>query len=265
MPEMQPSANSAKLPTINKRNLPYSLDEGPGRRARIGLIVLPDDQTIEYELHLIFNLPGVACFVNRLPCAAMITPDTLKAMEREIAGAASLILPESSVDVMAYGCTSGSLFIGPDKVHKLIRQAHPNAICTTPIEAATAALEVLQARSIALITTYENDINLQLKSYLEAHAYQVPVIGSWNEPVDDRVGRIAPESIQEVVLQLGSSPIVDTVFISCTNLRALGIIGELESTLGKPVISSNQALGWHCLRLADVDESLPHYGMLFAR
>ena len=88
---------------------------------------------------------------------------------------------------------------------------------------------------------------------------------TWNEPVDDRVGRIAPESIQEVVLQLGSSPIVDTVFISCTNLRALGIISELESTLKKPVISSNQALGWHCLRLAKVDESLPHYGMLFAR
>ena len=87
----------------------------------------------------------------------------------------------------------------------------------------------------------------------------------WNEPVDDRVGRIAPESIQEVVRQLGSSLNVDTVFISCTNLRALSIIRELESTLGKPVISSNQALGWHCLRLAKVDESLPHYGMLFGR
>jgi len=265
MPEMQPSANSGQLPTINKRNLTYSLDEGPGRRARIGLIVLPDDQTIEYELHMIFDLAGVACFVNRLRCAAMITPDTLKAMEKEIAGAASLILPASSVDVMAYGCTSGSLFIGPDTVHKLIRQAHPNAICTTPIEAATAALEVLEARSIALITPYENDINLQLKSYLESHAYQVPVIGSWNEPADDKVGRIAPESIQEVVLQVGSSPNVDTIFISCTNLRALGIISELESTLGKPVISSNQALGWHCLRLAKVDDSLPHFGMLFGR
>jgi maleate isomerase len=250
---------------IDKRNLPYLLDEGPGYRARIGLIVLPDDQTIEYELRMIFDLPGVACFVNRLPCAAKITTDTLKDMEREITGAASLIMPGSSVDVMAYGCTSGSLFIGPDTVHKRIRQAHPNAICATPIEAASAALEVLEARSIALITPYENDINLQLKSYLEARAYQVPVIGSWNEPVDDRVGRIAPESIQEVVRQLGSSPLVDTVFISCTNLRALSIISELESTLGKPVISSNQALGWHCLRLANVKEYLPHYGMLFGR
>jgi maleate isomerase len=60
-------------------------------------------------------------------------------------------------------------------------------------------------------------------------------------------------------------PLVDTVFISCTNLRALSIIRELESTLGKPVISSNQVLGWHCLRLANVDVSLPQYGMIFGR
>jgi maleate isomerase len=83
--------------------------------------------------------------------------------------------------------------------------------------------------------------------------------------VDDRVGRISPESIHEVARQLGGSPLVDTVFISCTNLRALSIISELESTLGKPVISSNQALGWHCLRLAEVLDSLPRYGMLLSR
>lgn len=265
MPQGHHKADPSKSPGINKRHLPYALDDGIGHRARIGVIVLPDDQTIEFELRMIFDRPGVACFVNRLPCAATITPDTLKAMEKEITRAASLIMPGPSVDVMAYGCTSGSLFIGPDTVHKRIHQAHPNAICTTPLEAATAALKVLEARSIALITPYENDINLQLKSYLEANSYQVPVMGSWNEPIDAKVGRIAPESIQNVVRQLGGSPLVDTVFISCTNLRALSIISEMESTLGKPVISSNQALGWHCLRLAEVEEYLPHHGMLLSR
>ncbi len=125
----QPNSKSDKEPVINKQNLPYKLDEGIGHRARIGIIALPDDQTIEHELRMIFDLPGVACFVNRLPCAATITPDTLKAMESEITRAASLILPELSVDVMAYGCTSGSLFIGPEAVHELIHQAHtPNGL-----------------------------------------------------------------------------------------------------------------------------------------
>ena len=247
----------------NNHYLSYKLDDGIGHRARIGLIALPDDQTIEHELRMIFDLPGVACFVNRLPCAATITPESLKAMKSEIARAASLILPGLSVDVIAYGCTSGSLFIGPETVHGSIQQAHPDAICTTPIEAATAALGALEAKNLALITPYENEINLQLKSFLESIAYQVPVMGSWNEPIDARVGRINPESIREVVLQLGNANQVDTVFISCTNLRALEIIHEMETELCKPVISSNQALGWHCLRLVGENVQLPEFGRLF--
>ena len=38
---------------------------------------------------------------------------------------------------------------------------------------------------------------------------------------------------------------------------------DAETELGKPVISSNQALGWHCLRLAGVNDRLPQFGSLF--
>jgi maleate isomerase len=185
-------------------------------------------------------------------------------MEGQIARAASLILPELSVDVMAYGCTSGSLFIGPEAVHELIHTAHPQTICTTPIEAAMAALKTLETHRIALITPYADEINQRLRGHLQQNHFEVPVMGSWNEPMDAKVGRISAESIREAVLDLGRSDRVDTVFISCTSLRALSILDELENELDKPVISSNAALGWHCLRLAGVNEHLPHYGRLFA-
>jgi len=250
---------------INKNYLSYELDDGIGARARIGLIALPDDQTIEHELRMICDLPEVACFVTRLPCAATITPDTLQAMESEIARAAGLLLPGLSVDVMAYGCTSGSLFIGPDAVHDLIHTAHPRTICTTPIEAANAALAALEARSIALITPYADEINQRLRDHLRQNQFDVPVMGSWNEPVDAKVGRISPSSIRNAVLDLGHSDRVDPVFISCTNLRALHLLEGLENELDKPVISSNAALGWHCLRLAGINDPLPRYGSLFSR
>ncbi|CAB1060047.1 hypothetical protein D1BOALGB6SA_4812 [Olavius sp. associated proteobacterium Delta 1] len=261
----QPKSKSDKKPVINKQSLSYSLDDGIGHRARIGIIALPDDQTIEHELRMIFDLPGVACFVNRLPCDATISPDSLKAMESEILRAASLILPDLSVDVMAFGCTSGSLFIGSKKVHELIHKAHTHTVCTTPIEAATAALEALKARRIALITPYADEINQRLREHLRLNRFEVPAMGSWNEPVDAKVGRISPESIREAVVDLGRSDRVDTVFISCTNLRALSILEELENELDKPVISSNQALGWHCLRLAGINDSLPQYGRLLGQ
>ena len=250
---------------INEKNLTYKLDHGIGHRARIGIIALPDDQTVEHELRTIFNLPGVACFVTRLPCSATISPATLKAMKKEIPRAASLILPNLPVDVMAYGCTSGSLFIGPSVVQGLIHTAHPATICTTPIEAATAALESIEARRIALITPYADDINQRLRDHLQLHSFEVPIMGSWNEPVDAKVGCISPESIRKAVMDLGSSDQVDTIFVSCTNLRALSLIKDLEAELGKPVISSNQALGWHCLRLARIKVQLPQFGQLFNR
>jgi maleate isomerase len=256
---------SENQPATDKRHLPYRLDDGIGHRARIGLIALPDDLTIEHELRMIFDRPGVACFVNRLPCAATITPDTLQAMEGEIARAASLILPELSVNVMACGCTSGSLFIGPESIHELIHTAHPRTTCTSPIEAATAALKALEARSIALITPYTDEINQRLRDHLRLNGFEVPAMGSWNEPLDAKVGRISPDSIRKAVLDLGRSDQVDTIFISCTNLRALSILEALENELDKPVISSNAALGWHCLRMAQINDRQPQYGRLFSR
>ncbi len=252
-----------KEPVINKHQLPYAMDAGLGRRARIGLIVLPDDQTIEYELRMIFDLPGVAFYVNRLYCAPTITPDTLKAMESEITKAAGLILSDLPLNVIAYGCTSGSLFIGPEAVHARIQATRPEVICTSPIEASAAAFKALGTTSICLITPYSDDINCCLRNHIQNSGVGVPITGSWNEPVDAKVGCISPRSIREVTIELGRSALVDTVFISCTNLRALGILEEVEKQLNKPVISSNQALGWHCLRLVGINDRLPQFGRLF--
>jgi len=43
------------------------------------------------------------------------------------------------------------------------------------------------------------------------------------------------------------------------------LILKAEQRLGKPVISSNQALAWHLLRLSGVDKELPHFGYLFTQ
>ena len=56
----------------------------------------------------------------------------------------------------------------------------------------------------------------------------------------------------------------DAVFVSCTNLRAANVIQDAESALGIPVVSSNQALGWHMLRLARVRDAIQGYGELFS-
>jgi len=74
---------------------------------------------------------------------ARITPETLRAMEARLVDAASLILPDLPLDVVAFGCTSASMVIGEERVFERIRKARPGVACTTPITAAFAAFEAL--------------------------------------------------------------------------------------------------------------------------
>ena len=186
-------------------------------------------------------------------------------MESKIPEATRLIMTGLPLDVIAYGCTSGSMQIGIENVHARLHEVRPDVACTAPLQAAIAAFKALSSRSIALITPYLDDINRRLRGYIQNGGFKVPIMGSWNEPEDENVGRITPDSIKEIVLKLGRSDLVDTVFISCTSVRALGIIKTAEEELGKPVLSSNLVLGWHCLRLAGVNDGLPQFGSLFEK
>ena len=61
-----------------------------------------------------------------------------------------MILPGVPLDVVAYGCTSGAMVIGEDRVAERIRAARPDVAVTTPITGALAALQALGAKRIAL-------------------------------------------------------------------------------------------------------------------
>ena len=73
--------------------------------------------------------------------------------------------------------------------------------------------------------------------------------------VDDAniFGQISPDSIQSTCVDVGRLEEVDGVFVSCTNMRIIERISEIENKIGKPVLSSNLALAWHALQLSNVD------------
>ena len=79
----------------------------------------------------------------------------------------------------------------------------------------------------------------------------------------DKTGRrVAPEFIAEFAIAI-DTPDADAVLISCGALRAIDVVDEIEQAIGKPVICSNQAMLWHCLRLAGVDDQIEGLGRLF--
>ncbi len=54
----------------------------------------------------------------------------------------------------------------------------------------------------------------------------------------------------------------DSVLMIGTGLRCVGVIDEIETALGKPVVTANQASLWRCLQLAGVETGVTGYGKL---
>ncbi len=264
---MAKSTAAARKPdddlVVDIQNMPCEHDQGLGERARIGVIVLATDQTIEHEFRDMLDIPEVAFYESRIPNAQEINHETLAAMEQHITPCTAVIMPDQRLDVVAYGCTSGAMVIGDDAVRGRIHEVRPGIPTTTPIAAALAAFGALGARRICLITPYVDAVNRSMRGYIREHGFDVPVMASWNISDDDLVARITPASIRQAVLEVGASEQTDLVFVSCSNMRVAEIVEDLEAEIGKPVTSSNHAMAWHCLRLAGYDDPVEGYGRLF--
>ncbi len=53
--------------------------------------------------------------------------------------------------------------------------------------------------------------------------------------------------------------------LSCTDMRSIETIARLEQAVGKPVISSNQAMMFQAMQLAGIGEPMTGFGQLLER
>lgn len=240
----------------------FETDGGLGQRARIGLIVLQSDQTIEHEFSRLLQVDDIALFHARIPNAWEVSRDTLRQMEDDLPRTARLLPDAFAFDAIGYACTSGATMIGEQRVEQIIHQVHAKAKISNPLTAAKAALAALGLTRIALLTPYPPDVTLEMQANLRLAGLQTNAIATFNQADDFTVARITKESILDAVLRIGAHDNCDGVFVSCTSLRALDIIATAEKQLGKPVISSNQALAWHLLRLAGIHHAPDGMGKL---
>lgn len=243
--------------------LPFSTDEDATARAAFGVIVLATDETIEAEFRSVFNKDGIALYHSRIPNANDVSLETLQAMADEMPRCASLLPASAGLDVIAYACTSGATTIGPEKVGQLIAEHHPTAQSTNPISAVIAACRHLGIRRIGLLTPYMPAVSEKMQDLLRESGFEVTAFGSFEQEDDRVVARISPRSILDALCDIGARDDVDGVFAACTNLRCFSVIDEVEKRIGKPVVTSNQALAWHMLTLADLSTEGMGPGQLF--
>lgn len=217
---------------------------GPiGSKATLGLVVLQADETLEQDFRRLFPDRDIAIYTSRIPSGDDLTTDSIAAMEAELPRGAGLLPRAARFDAVGYGCTSGTTLIGAEAVARMLRQGVETPMVTDPLTAALAALRALDVHRLGLVTPYVESIAAPVRDAFVQAGYAVGQTLTFGEKVEARVARIAPASIKSAAQAAAKG--AQAVFLSCTNLRTLDIIDDLEAELGLPVISSNQVLAWH--------------------
>jgi maleate cis-trans isomerase len=177
-----------------------------------------------------------------------VTVEGLEEMTGEALRAGAL-LATAKVDVLIYGCTSGSLIRGVDWERELVSGIEAETGVPTVSTAGTVveALRALGLRRVGVATPYTDDINGLERRFLEAQGFEVESIHGLGLVDNHEIAAVPPGSIFGLAEEAAAGS--DGVFVSCTNLPAASLVHELEARMRRPVVTSNQASMWAGLRV----------------
>lgn len=209
---------------------------------RWGLVIPSSNTTMEREFYQLLH-PHFSVHTARMRLKE-VTAESLARMEKEVEKE-SLKLKDAQVEVIGYGCTSGSLIkgMGHDKAieEKIEKCCHIPAVATT--KAVVDALKVLHARKIAVATPYIDEINSLEEKFLLENSFEVVDFKGLKIKENVEIGKLTPGDAYQLAMELNFKE-ADAIFISCTNFSTIEIIEKLEKQIEKPVISSNIATLW---------------------
>jgi maleate cis-trans isomerase len=213
-------------------------------RARIGLIIPSVNRMSEPQFNH-YAPEGLAIHVARGRVAGEPSR-TVAELGGEIAHAAST-LADAHPDLIVFHCTHTSMKEGAGgeaRILNLIRTTTGiDALSTSSL--VNEALCALGLRRLLLLSPYQS--NAGIIAYLTEAGFTVVRDVPLKCASATEFETITPRHWLELARDNDSGE-VDGVFLSCTNTRQIEAVVAIEQALGKPVVNSNQAVLWGCLK-----------------
>lgn len=230
--------------------------------ARIGLIIPSANRLTEPQFNQ-YAPDDVDIHVTRLRMTGKFHKplDQLQEAVEEAAGA----LSDTSPDVIVFHCTANSMeggLAGEERITEWVGGASGCTAVTTS-QAITEALHELAIRKFVLISPYVEATNQAELRYMEEAGFDVVHELGLGLPGSDAYIAVTPDEWLDITCD-NARPEADGYFLSCTNTRMIETIEAVESRLARPVVSSNQAALWACLRRMDRPTTIPGLGRLCA-
>jgi|TARA_B110000438_G_scaffold139967_1_gene135190 maleate isomerase len=232
-----------------------------GSNPKIGLLALSTDLTIEKDFNSICHQLPLDIFVNRIHNENPLTKENLLKMYDQIESITEKILPGEKINTVAYGCTSGTVAIGEDRVKEKVQLAKPNCYVTTPITSAIKAFKKMNVKRISLFTPYPESVNKTILEYFNKKNIDIVSFSSFNIDLDADIASVDPIHLFQTLTSLDING-ADALFISCTALPVLEILSDIEKKIKIPVFSSNQTLIWDTIRSSGYKSPVEGYGKL---
>jgi maleate cis-trans isomerase len=213
-------------------------------RARIGLIIPSVNRMTEPQFNH-YAPENLGIHVARGRVAGQ-PARTVAELTDEIAHAAGT-LADAGPDLIVFHCTHTSMKEGADgerRILDLIRR-------TTGIEALSTsslvndALHALGLKNVVVLSPYMS--NAPIIAYLGAAGIKVVRDVALQCKTAADFEAITPQRWVELAKE-NDTPEADGIFLSCTNTTQIEAVAAIEQALGKPVVNSNQAVLWGCLK-----------------
>ncbi len=216
----------------------------------VGLMVPINNTTMEREL-LAWLPAGSTCKTVKIPRGkGLLTKESLPEYR-----AAALKLAEafhdSQIDAVAYGCTAAGFISGPagDAALQADLATVTGKNVVTTARSMVLALQEAGVKHIALVTPYLEPVNVQLKAFLADGGISVKSFNSFYAQTTDELGRIEAHQVAKLARETMRDD-CEALFIGCSQLPTVEILGELEREFGRPAFSSIQVTAKQAQRAA---------------
>lgn len=238
-------------------------------RARFGVLVPFTNTNLEPDMALM-RPRGVSLHFARMGGYELDEVPDEKQMQAM--GAAELdeplrLLTGARPDIVLYGCTSATLTLGPDFDRSLAERIkrEVGAETVTAAGALVHALKTLGATRIGYASPYVPAINDLAVTFFADLGVRTVNRSEVAETLDNEgQGALTPDDVFELGLRADCAE-ADAIVLSCTDMRSIEAIARLEARIGKPVISSNQAMQFQALQHLGVKDRVDGFGGLLER
>lgn len=243
----------------------------PPTSCRLGILVPSSNTALEpLTTAMLSSLsPQVTVHFSRFEVTRIsLDPSALSQFETNgpILSAARL-LADAHVDVIGWSGTSGG-WLGFDEDERLCAAitAATGIHATTSTLALNHALDLLSAKSFALVTPYLDDVQERILATYDAAGYKVVAESHLRRSENVKFAEIDEDMLDGQVADViakGEGK-VQAISTFCTNLRAAHRVEKWETEYGVPVLDTVATVVWEMLRMKGVDtRAIKGWGKIF--